>query len=81
MQENPLCLFFTGKEPSHLFPTTKRSKLFLLISKKFVWQEDKKIKRGCQKQVLILNELSVLIAKCQKREQKKSEQTRRYDKM
>ncbi len=78
MQENPLAFFFTGKEPSHLFPTTKRSKLFLLISK-FVWQEDKNQKR-LPKQVLILNELSVLIAKCQKREQK-SEQTGRYDKM
>ena len=69
MRKNLLTFFFTEKELSHLFPTKKRSKLFLLISKICLARRQKNQKR-LPKQVLILNELSVLIVKCQKRGQK-----------
>ncbi|HHF5122745.1 TPA: hypothetical protein ACPO6G_001224 [Haemophilus influenzae] len=69
MQKNPLAFFFTEKELNHLFPTKKRSKLFLLISKICLARRQKNQKR-LPKQVLILNELGVPIAQCQKRRQK-----------
>ncbi|AVI95170.1 hypothetical protein MY830_04920 [Haemophilus influenzae] len=47
MQENPLAFFFTGKEPVIYFQQ-QNGVNYSYLYQKFVWQEDKKIKRGCQ---------------------------------
>ena len=69
MQENPLA--FSLQEKSQVIYFQQQNGVnYSYLYQKFVWQEDKKNQKRLPKQVLILNELSVLIAKCQKREQK-----------